>query len=189
MRASVDKAVQLDPLLAEAHHALGMVQARDAQWEQAEKSFRRAFELDRNDSSAHSDFAMELLLPLGRIEEAVAQARIAERTDPLSPAVQYRLAYTLISDGRFDEATAHCKKPCTGEPVTQGRINLLQGRINETIPILEAQFHKRLSTNPQSARRDPSAAQLGYAYALAGRGDDAEEMAALAPLQIGRAHV
>src|SRR5262249_26015619 len=152
------------------------------------KSFRRAFELDRNDSSAHSDFAMELLLPLGRIEEAVAQARIAERTDPLSLAVQYRLAYTLISDGRFDEATAHCKKPCTREPVSQGRINLLQGRINETIPILEAQFNERLRTDPEWARKG-GADELGYAYAVAGRQDEAEKIAALSLRPIEQAAI
>ena len=46
MRAAAEKAIQLDPLLAEAHDALGMAYARDAQWEQSEKSFRRAIELD-----------------------------------------------------------------------------------------------------------------------------------------------
>ena len=46
MRAAAEKAIQLDPLLAEAHDALGMVYARDGQWEQSEKSFRRAIELD-----------------------------------------------------------------------------------------------------------------------------------------------
>ena len=43
--AAAEKAIQLDPLLAEAHDALGMMRARDAQWEQSEKSFRRAIEL------------------------------------------------------------------------------------------------------------------------------------------------
>jgi TolB-like protein len=189
MRVVIDKAVQLDPLLAEAQDALGSVQARDAQWEEAEKSFRRALELDPNSSSARIHFAHNLLLPLGRIEEAVAQQRIAEKTDPLSRDVRAGLAYTLISAGRFDEASAQCKTPCIGPFVNQERINLLQGRINETIPILEAQFHKRLSTNPQLARRDPSAEQLGYAYALAGRRDDAQKIAALTPLPIEQATI
>lgn len=41
MRVAAEKAIQLDPLLAEAHNALGMVYARGAQWDLAEKSFRR----------------------------------------------------------------------------------------------------------------------------------------------------
>src|SRR5437879_10988583 len=38
MRAAAEKAIQLDPLLAEAHDALGVAYARDGQWEQSEKS-------------------------------------------------------------------------------------------------------------------------------------------------------
>jgi len=67
MRAATERAIQMDPLLAEAHAALGMAYARDSQWDQSEKSFHRAIELDSNSSTAHVDFAMNLLLPLGRI--------------------------------------------------------------------------------------------------------------------------
>ena len=85
MRAAAEKAIQLDPLLAEAHDALGMAYARDAQWEQSEKSFRRAIELDWQPLDVARHFATYLLLPLGRIEEALKQLRIAEKADPLSP--------------------------------------------------------------------------------------------------------
>ena len=47
--AAAQKAIQLDPLLPEAHDALGMVPAREAQWEQAERRFRRAVELAPGD--------------------------------------------------------------------------------------------------------------------------------------------
>ena len=56
MRAAAEKAIRLDPLLAEAHDALGMAYARDAQWEQSEKSFRRAIELDPNRSETLRSF-------------------------------------------------------------------------------------------------------------------------------------
>ena len=92
MRAAAEKAIQLDPLLAEAHDALGMVYARDGQWAQSEKSFRRAIELDPSDSQSYDDFSTWLLLPLGRIDEAVHQMRLAEKADPLSPSIQQRLA-------------------------------------------------------------------------------------------------
>ena len=45
MRAAADRAIELDPLLAEAHDALGMTCARDGQWKQSEGHFRRAIEL------------------------------------------------------------------------------------------------------------------------------------------------
>src|SRR5207344_1600423 len=52
MRAAAEKAIQLDPLLSEAHQALGMVYARDGLWAEAEKSFRRAIALGPSNSMA-----------------------------------------------------------------------------------------------------------------------------------------
>jgi adenylate cyclase len=79
MRAAAEKAIQLDPLLAQAHYAQGMIYARDAQWEQSEKSFRRAIEIAPSRSESHADFALYLLLPLGRIEEALRESRAAAK--------------------------------------------------------------------------------------------------------------
>ena len=93
---------------SEAHDALGMVYMRDGKWTQSEASFRRAIELDRSNSGAYNDFSSWLLLPLGRIDEAVHQLRRAEKADPLSPFIQQRLAGMLILAGRFEEAFAHC---------------------------------------------------------------------------------
>ncbi len=99
MRTAAEKAIQLDPLLAEAHEALGMEYARDGQLAQAERSFHRAIELDPSYSAAYSDFTIYVLLPLGRIDEALHQMRIAEKADPLSPFVQNVLGWALLSTG------------------------------------------------------------------------------------------
>src|SRR5262249_6047482 len=131
MRAAAEKAVQLDPLLAEAYRALGSTYARDAQWQMSEKSFRRALELDPNDSLIRNEFAANLLLPLGRIDEAVDQMRLASKSDPLSPYVERILVQGLFIAGRLDEAVKRCEKPCL-------RAMLLQGKAADTIPILEA---------------------------------------------------
>ena len=134
MRAAAENAIRLDPLLAEAHDALGMVYMRDGKWAQSEASFRRAIELDRSNSGAYDDFSTWLLLPLGRIDEAVHQLRLAAKADPLSPFIQQRLAAMLILAGRYEEAAAHC----AGEPECLGRARLGQGRIDEAIQILSA---------------------------------------------------
>lgn len=164
MRTAAAKAIELDPLLAEAHYAVGMMYARDAQWDQSEKSFRRSLQLNPNSSVARDNLILYLLLPLGRVEEAVAQARMAERSDPLSPQVQTILRIVLFSVGRLAEGIAHCPKPCA-------EALLLQGRAAEAIPVLEAQFNGRLSASGSGL--------LGRAYALAGRRDDAERMATI----------
>src|SRR5262249_31008587 len=102
MQAAAEKAIQLDPLLAEAQDALGMAYARDGQWAQSEKSFRRAVELDPNNSQTYDDFSTWLLWPLGRIDEALHQMRLALQADPLSTVIQRRLARTLMSAGKYD---------------------------------------------------------------------------------------
>jgi TolB-like protein len=159
MRAAAEKAIQLDPLLAEAHDALGMVHARDGQWAQAEKSFRQSIELEPNNSWTYDDLSTWLLLPLGRTEEAVHQMRVAANTDPLSPFIQQRLAAILIDAGRYEEAVTHC----VGNAECLGRARLGQGRVNEAIQILSTMNNSRY---------------LGYAYARAGRREDAEKLAA-----------
>ena len=50
MRTAAEKAIQLDPLLAEAYDALALADARDGQWKKAEESFRHAIQLDPNQS-------------------------------------------------------------------------------------------------------------------------------------------
>jgi tetratricopeptide (TPR) repeat protein len=175
MHIVVKKALQLDPLLAEAHAAHGMVLARDGLWRQSEQSFRRALELEPSRSLTHTDFAWYLLLPLGRTDEAVAQVSLAETNDLLSPRVQTIFSSVLFAAGRFDEAALHCEKPCV-------RALILQGRAGEAIPILEARFDGRLSASGSGAR-------LGYAYALAGRREDAERIAAIQPRPIEQATI
>ena len=174
MRAAAEKAIQLDPLLPEAHDALGIAHARDAQWQQSEKSFRRAIELDPNSSRSHTDFALYLLLVLNRIEEAVQQLRVAEKADPLSSSVQYFLADMLVSAGQYDDAAGHCQKlpadyPDRFKVECLSRVRLGQGRPSEAIQILV--------TSSDDARR-PNRGFLGQAYARAGHREEAEKLAA-----------
>src|SRR5580692_9721001 len=75
MQAAAEEAIQLDPLLAEAHSALGTAFADRGQWEQAERSFRRAIEIDPNSSTTHDHFSRFYYWPLGRIKEAVREER------------------------------------------------------------------------------------------------------------------
>ena len=103
---------------------------------------------------------------LGRTEEALQQLRVAERTDPLSAEVQNRLAYVLISARRYDEAAGHCEKlPADYRARSEclGRARLGQGRTDEAIQILATVGNR---------------GYLGYAYARAGRREEAEKVAA-----------
>src|SRR5580658_295848 len=165
MREMAERAIQLDPLLEEAHDALGVVYARDGQWSQAEASFRRAIELNPNSELTRVNYVTSLLWPLGRIDEAVQQLRAAEKSDPLSPTLHYVYGDVLISAGRFKDASAHCAKS-SDIAECQGRVLLAEGRIDDAIKILASA---------------PNTRYLGYAYGRAGRRQEAEELAAVSP--------
>jgi TolB-like protein len=181
MRAAAEKAIELDPLLAEAHSALGMAYARDGQWARSEASFRRAIEIDPNRSAGYGDFAVYVLMQLGRIPEALKEMRIAQKSDPLSAEVRSELAYVLLSSHLYNEAAAECEKlpedclcwPAPGEPVRNeclGRARVGQGRLQEGIEIMAAGVAKGVS------RGAPIRGYLGYAYGRIGRRDEAEKI-------------
>jgi TolB-like protein/Flp pilus assembly protein TadD len=182
--AAAQKAIQLDPLLAEAYDAMGMMQAREAQWQPAEQSFRRAIELAPGDSLWRLHFAQFLLLTLGRIEEALRQLRMAEQADPLSPDVHFSLRTALRFAGRPEEAEADCMKMAVAAGQKNACLNdalLEKGRAAEAIPLLEANWSGHLT--------DPGAQLLGVAYAKAGRRDDAERVAAIVPRPLSKAAI
>ena len=171
MKVAAERALELDPLLAEAHGALGMVYASQAQWEQSEKSFRRALELDPNDAVIYGNFALSLLFPMGRIQDAVRELRIAVKSDPFAPRVRFILANALMAAERFGEAVEYCLNLPSDYPARSewlGRARLGQGRIQEAVQILEG-------SRPGD---DENRGFLGYAYGRAGRREEAEKLAA-----------
>ncbi|HEY2932879.1 MAG TPA: tetratricopeptide repeat protein [Acidobacteriota bacterium] len=173
MRTAAEKAIQLDPLLAEAHDALGMVYAREGEWEQAEKSFRRAIELDRNRSGTYIDYGYWLLAVLGRLDEALQQLHAAEKADPLAHEVRGVLATVLISAGRYDEAADYCLKLPADNPFKSqflARARFGQGRTGEALHLL--------TNDPHVPRNPQGRGFLGYVYARSGRREEAEKMAA-----------
>lgn len=175
MQAAAEKAIELDPLLAEAHEALGMVYARQAQWVRSERSFRHALELDPYDSVIYGNFALDLLFPLGRIQEAVRQLRIAVKSDPLAPRLRYILANALMAARQYDEAAVYCLSlpaDFKGKSEWLGRVRLGQGRIQEAIQIFENEI------NWADDYHSEFRGFLGYAYGRAGRRDEAEKIAA-----------
>jgi tetratricopeptide (TPR) repeat protein len=212
MQATAEKAIELDPLLAEAHAALGMTYARLGQWQQAEQRFRRAIELDASSSTTRTDFAMSLLLPLGRVDEAVREMRAAERADPLSSAVHIFFGYALLAAGRYEEAAQDCQRASSDDPLKNeclGRARAHEGKFGDAISLLanstnnwgylayaygkagrRAEAGKLLADAPELYPNNRGGFQ--YALAFAGLGDkeqtvaQLERMANLGPVRLGR---
>jgi TolB-like protein/Flp pilus assembly protein TadD len=175
MRSAAEKALQLDPLLAEAHAAMGLIYRLDRDWASAESTLQRAIDLDPSLTDVHLDRATGVLFPAGRFDEALREIDRAARVDPLSPAVSHDRALILMAAGRFDEAIQNCLPLVAQDPPfylaeqVLARALVQQGKFAEAIPILERQVQ---------VNGDAYSHYLGYAYALAGRRAEAEALAA-----------
>ncbi|HEX2800307.1 MAG TPA: protein kinase, partial [Thermoanaerobaculia bacterium] len=102
---------QADTGLAAVHTTLGCVKAvYDWSWAEAERHFRQAIERDPKYPTAHHWYAMNCLVPMRRFEEATREIRLAQESDPLSPAIQTSLGLVHYFAGRLVEAAAALKK-------------------------------------------------------------------------------
>jgi serine/threonine protein kinase/Tfp pilus assembly protein PilF len=109
-RAAANRALELDPNLAEAHASLAAVLADYYwNWDEVEQHFRRAVELNPNYATAHQ-WRSENLSRLAHHEEAIAEARRARELDPLSPATSTSVALALYRARKYQEAIAAGRK-------------------------------------------------------------------------------
>ena len=100
--SAAQKALELDPDLADAHVELASIYMRQWKWAEAEAEYRRALDLNPNDAVAHDGFS-DWLLCHGRTEEALAWARRARDLDPLGTS-GHAIGWTLFNAHRYDEA-------------------------------------------------------------------------------------
>jgi tetratricopeptide (TPR) repeat protein len=84
-RAAAERALALDPRLAEAHVSMGSIAAIfDWDWPGAERHFLRAIELKPDYATAHQWYAHDYLSAIGRMKEAEQELERARDCDPLS---------------------------------------------------------------------------------------------------------
>jgi serine/threonine-protein kinase len=115
-RASAQRALALDPNLAEAHSAQGFVlEALDFNFAGAEAEYRRALELQPQNPTATNGLGL-LISQLGRQNEALALGQRAITLEPLRSGSHRNLAIYLIPLGRYDEAEAAVGKAIELQP-------------------------------------------------------------------------
>ena len=70
MRTAALKALELDPDLAEAHAAMGVVYARDLDWTSSQRHFEQGIALNPSLSQVYTSYSFFTLRPLHKFEEA-----------------------------------------------------------------------------------------------------------------------
>jgi len=172
-RRATTKALQLDDTLGEAHLSLGRIKFYyDWDWAGAEKAFQRAIELSPNHPYAHYLYAL-VLNSLGRHDEAIREARCAQESDPVALLVNAGVGIVHCWARQFQAAEEQFRKTLELDPdfafthwVLGGLCLVPMGRYDEGI----AELQKGIALAESVAL---PRGLLGYAYAKAGRKDEA----------------
>jgi TolB-like protein len=115
-----EKAVAIDPDLAEAHAALGWVRFF-IEWKFAEglAELRRAQQLSPWNPTSN-DLMARVVVYLGQFQEAEKLARQAIELDPLAYQARTSLARILFTEGKLDEADASARAAAELQPTAAG---------------------------------------------------------------------
>ncbi|MCG3161645.1 MAG: Beta-barrel assembly-enhancing protease [Acidobacteria bacterium] len=98
----LNQALKVKPNDAAAFNLLGAIRAQQGKLDEAETLFARAVRADNRLVGAHLNLARLYLLK-GAPEKTVAELKEALRLEPDNAEAGYRLAWMLLSLGRFDE--------------------------------------------------------------------------------------
>src|SRR5713226_79148 len=142
-REAVERALTLNPNLAEAHDQMGRIKQQvDFDWVGADASFRRAVELEPGNPETLVLAASSVAI-LGRFDEALQLARRAVALDPLNTRSWGEVGEIEFRGGKLDAAEADYKKARELRPddflssTFLSEINVMQGRPQDALPEIE----------------------------------------------------
>jgi TolB-like protein/Flp pilus assembly protein TadD len=173
--AAAQKALALDPDLAQAHSALANVLQQEWDWAGAEAEYKRALELAPNDASTYAGYALWLSCE-GRTDEAVTWIRKARELDP-TVITGGSVSWILFQAHRYEDAIREARSALALQPDNATDMLALGFALDanhqpgEAVVVLQKAF--ALSKGSPAV-----AGVLIRAYALAGRRSDALKLLA-----------
>ena len=176
------KALAFDEFLADAHAAMGFVHALSLRWEEADSEFRRAIDLEPTRSALYSDYALAVLVPSGRLDEAIQLLERGLERAPLSLDLRRVLTRVQLNAGRFDDALENAQRVIEQDP-TFPNINEFAAwaRYFKGERVEAIQWFEQFAAGPdrKAGTADDRIGVVGYLHAFYGRRAQAEAIAAL----------
>ncbi|MDA4127855.1 MAG: tetratricopeptide repeat protein [Thaumarchaeota archaeon] len=168
------KALELDETLAEAHTSMAVALSNQKwDWKGAEREYRRSLALNPSYSTAHHWYAIHLLVPLRRWNEAIKEMREAEKLDPFSSIIAANVGNTLFYAGQHQEGINQLRHVLEMDPNSAyAHVNL--GTFLVSLSSIEegtAEIQRALQIRPEEIFFKPP---IAYAYVAAGRKSEAE---------------
>jgi TolB-like protein/Tfp pilus assembly protein PilF len=163
---AVQKALELEPELAEAHASLGFVRLHQGDCAAAERALRRSLELNPGYTVAYVWFGL-VHIAQRRYEDATAANREAFRRDPLSPIVNCNVGIDALRFGDLDGAQARFAAAMEIDPEFlvpysgMSRLEVRRGRPREALRWMEQALERAPTRAFFNAGRGALLLQLG----------------------------
>ena len=195
---AAERALELDADLPEAHCARATL-AMAAEWDYpaAEGHFRRALDLRPGYAAAHGLYAQLLTNYTDRFDDARQHLRAARELDPFSPWNDVNDCGALVYERRFQRASEECGRSLERSP-GNFILHWVRGWAYLGLRQPERAVAEMEATIEPSGRNLNFLANLGLAYGLAGRREDArrilgelqalQETRYVSPVQLAWAH-
>jgi len=167
------RAIELDPLLADAHTSLGYVQFYyHWDWPAAEREFTKAVQANANYDPVFDSYTY-FLTAMGRFPEAGIAIDKALQINPLSARLNGDKGFFLYYSGQYPEAIAFLKEAIANNPKSP-IAHLWMGRSYEELKEYKEaaeEFRSVLRVNPNWP---VALAALGYVYGVSGQRQEAQ---------------
>jgi serine/threonine protein kinase/tetratricopeptide (TPR) repeat protein len=174
-KASAIRALELDEVTAEAHTSLAFARLyHDWNWMDAEKEFKRAFELNPRYPTAHHWYA-EYLASMGRTDEVINEAKQALKFDPLSLIINTMLGFAFYLSHQYDQAMEQLHRTLEMDAnfvpahFFLGLVYVRRSMFEKAI----AEFERAIILFPGSTLW---LAALGHVFAVSGKRDEAQRV-------------
>ncbi len=174
--AAADRALKLDPNLADAHKARAVI-AVDGEWDlvKAQQEFEKALELRPGYAAAENLYGQIFTFTLLRFDEARRHFDRARELDPFSPWNDHNAVAWWLYQGRFEKTLEEAERVVQRNPTLwivrqqMGGARLELGQPGQAA----AEFEAALKLVRPEPPPPVAFAALGLAYGLAGRRADA----------------
>jgi TolB-like protein/DNA-binding winged helix-turn-helix (wHTH) protein/tetratricopeptide (TPR) repeat protein len=167
-KEAADKAVALDPTLAEAHNSSAYVKLY-LHWDfrEAERGFRTAIALNPSYATAHQWYS-EMLSLQGRRDEAIAEMLTALDLDPLAAVMHHQAGQTYQQARQYDQALQEYENAIALDPKFAGYSSLFMSFAYWRQGLLEPAAQKMMLVFPGDGPAHKAASGLA---SPAARGD------------------
>ena len=173
-KEAAEKALAIDESDSDAYVALAIEsQWYEWNWAASERAFKRAIELNPDNSEAHAYYSW-FLAPMGRKDEAIAESKRSLQAAPFSPLANFMVGSVLVFTRQWDPAIEQLLSAKELDPtfwfnpLFLGRAYEQKGRLPEAIAEFQSALELDQNTEIWSA--------LGHAYAVSGNIAEAQKV-------------